>query len=277
MGSEYDSNPNLAPKNLSEDNDARFVIRGQASYQLLDQSGFLVTTGFDGYLGVHTDVREVDLQTHSAYLRSAWENDVIRLDLRYDFAYTWLDLSEKFRELHRVTGSLTAREGKWGLFQYFAQFNHADFKSRGPRPAFNRDGPRYTTGVNQWIYAPERLRPLSFVRFGSSGDFYDADGGDFSYNAAEVSGGLGVLLPWEVTGSILYRYVWRYYREPQAAALLPGLERTDRIQFLAVDVTKNITDHWVASLGTTITLNASSIAAFDYDRIVAGAYLTYNF
>jgi hypothetical protein len=234
-----------------------------------------VAGGYDGFLGLLAEQESVDLQTHNASLRATYDLDRVRLDLRYDFAYTWLELDGPFRELHRLTASATAPEGDWGLAQFYAQANHSDFKPTAQSSELNRDGFRYSAGFNQWIYTD--LGPVRYLRVGATGDFYDADGHDFSYNAVEASSGLGLSLPMEVRGAFLYRYVRRFYNKRSSSSAMPGFKRDDNIHSLSLDLSKEIGEHWLLSVSGSAILNRSDDDFFDYDRFVAGIYVSYRF
>ena len=294
-GAEFDSNPTLAGSDFllsgelvepDEEPDARFIFRVQGSVRAFETERFNVTAGYDGYLGVHTDVSDVDLQTHVGFVRTSVDLDPVYLGVRYDFAYTWLDLTDDFRLLSRLTPTVGIREQQWGLTQVHYQFDYADFDSSGlPDDDFGdatrrlidgRDGFRHGVGVDQYLFI-EDGGPLRYLRFGVAGDFYDADRSEFSYEAWEASGGFGLALPFGSDLTALYRYIRRNYDGRSSLDDPQNRRRDDRIQLISLDLGLPIGDHWRVSAGTSASFNSSDVGAFDYNRVVAGGYVTYRF
>jgi len=294
-GAEFDSNPTLAGTGFQlaneyvepdEDPDARFVFRLQGAVTALQGERYHVRAGYDGYLGVHTEVSDVDLQTHVGYLTSGIDLDPVYLGLRYDFAYTWLDLTDSFRLLSRLTPTIGLRQKRWGLTQLHYQFDYADFDSSGipsgelgratRRLIEGRDGFRHGVGVDQYLFI-EDGGVLEYLRFGVAGDFYDADRSEFSYEAWEASTGFGLALPFDTDLTVLYRYVRRNYDDESSLDEPRFLRRDDHIQLISLDLGMPIGDHWRVSAGSSASFNSSDVGVFDYNRVVAGGYVTYRF
>src|SRR5262245_1484009 len=103
-GLEWDSNPLfasdesflLANGQPSPDHDPtlRGVFTAAGSVRLFADERSSVAAGYDGYLSLNTDgsAHEVDLQTHAGWLSGGTIIGPVRLGLRYDYAYTFLDL-----------------------------------------------------------------------------------------------------------------------------------------------------------------------------------------
>jgi Tfp pilus assembly protein PilF len=286
-GAEYDSNPTLAAEGMSEQEDARFVFRLRGHYDVWQNEKVAFRTGYDGYLGVHTSESQVDLQTHVAYASAGWNLDPVRLNLRYDFAYTMIDLTDELRILNRVTPTVTLRQQEWGLLQGFYQFSYADFESTDVIAdlELQRDGPRHAFGFNQYVFLSGKAGPLEYLRFGAAGDFYDADSAEQTYRAYEVSGGFGLGLPFDTDLTALYRYVRRDYNGKTSLEVDPGdlpipggtTRRDDHISLIFLDLSKNVADHWIVSVSGNGNFNSSDVGVFDYNRFVVGGYVTYAF
>ena len=216
-GLEYDSNPTIAGRPLKSRKDGRGVYRIRGSYLLYEDERYSATAGYDGYLSSHFDETFVDLMTHVGYLTTSADFDPLSFNLRYDYAYTWIDAfdTRKFRELHRVTPSVSYRESDWGFSQLYFQFHEEDFKRPLLSGPLDRDGQRYVVGFNQFLfpgsYLPEFM-PFTYFRIGALGDFLDTDGTEFDYDSWEFSFGFGAELPGEVDLSVLYRLTDRDYR-----------------------------------------------------------------
>ena len=127
-GIEYDSNPMLVGSGvpIGEEDDFRAVMRLQASYRY-DSEHFRLSAGYDGYGSVHEDLGEVDLFTNVGWAAGSVRIEPVRLNLRYDFAYTKLDLNQKYQRVHRITPSITVTESRWGLSELFYQYQDIDY------------------------------------------------------------------------------------------------------------------------------------------------------
>jgi len=283
-GMEYDSNPTVAGDIVSPKDDGRGVLRPSASYRFLQTEAAALTVGYDGYLSFHIDQTEVNLQTHSAWLSGGYSLGPVRLGLRYDYAFTFIDTTDPFRHLHRVTPSLSIPEGDWGVTYVHYQFHYQDYLNDlarlqepdlDPELILDRDGTRHMAGASQFFFLPE---PFTYVRVGALGDFVRTDGTEWSYDGWEASAGAGYNFPYEVSLSWLYRFFWRDYRDESYFSVPQFSEkREDRRHVLTVDLAKAITEHWIVSLGGAFSWSNSTVEIYDYDRQVGGAYVTYRF
>jgi Tfp pilus assembly protein PilF len=277
-GMEYDSNPTIAGDIVSSDDDWRGVLRPSASYRFVQTEAAALTAGYDGYLSFHIDQTEVNLQTHSPWLSGGYSLGPVRLGLRYDYAFTFIDTTDPFRHLHRVTPSLSIPEGDWGVTYVNYQFHYQDYLNdltAGQEPSLDRDGTRHMAGASQYFFLPE---PFTYVRLGALADFVRTEGTEWSYNGWETSFGAGYDFPYEVSLTWLYRFFFRDYRNESYFATPQFSEkRRDRRHVLTVELAKALTEHWVVSVGGAFTWSHSNIPVYDYDRQVGGAYVTYRF
>jgi len=134
-GIEYDTNTlsiggnanSLSIPNQKES--ARGVFRARSSYRLIDTERYNLTAGYEGYWSLHNNKasKRVDLQTHVGWASAGFNLDPVRFSLRYDFAYTFIDTSSRFRTVNRLTPSVTWRQGTWGVAQGFYQFEDREF------------------------------------------------------------------------------------------------------------------------------------------------------
>ena len=297
-GIEWDSNPTFAGKDNpntlpgvrnpgDRDSDYRGVFRIRGSYNLYNDDRYSLSAGYDGYLSVHHHISRVDLQTHVGWLSGTANFDPIRIGLRYDYGFTMIDLSDNFRHLHRVTPSITYREEDWGVTQGFFQWQNADFIQSYPS-AFQRQGNRYSFGVNQFIFLPE---PFTYLRFGALGEMDRAESADFSFDGFEVSSGAAGSLPFGVQATLLYRFIFRNYRSVNALPaswsdptyIPPFLstgkhkKRKDRIHRLTLELARPIGEHVEVSVAGSYDHSNSNIDFYHHDRWVVGAYLSYRF
>jgi Tfp pilus assembly protein PilF len=290
-GLEYDSNPTLAGETLKRNDDGRGVYRIRGRVNVFEDERYSLAAGYDGYISTHFDETFVDLQTHVGYLTARANFDPLQLGIRYDYAYTWLDLDRDFRSLHRVTPTLGYREGSWGFSQLFYQLQLQEFffGRSAALAETDRDGSRHTVGFNQFLfpggYLPDYL-PITYFRVGAVGDFQNTAGSEFRFDSWEFSFGFGAELPWDTQMSVLYRLTDRGYRDNSIFNDAGGLAnngqrsgevRDDLQNRLTFELTKPVTEHWQISAAGSFTFNDSDVPLYDYNRSVIGAYLTYGF
>ena len=289
-GTEWDTNPTFAGKNGPGDrkDDLRGVFRVRGSYQLVDREPFSFTAGYDGYLSLHHRTDNVDLQTHVGWLSGAANYDPLRFGLRYDYAYTMIRLSHKFRSLHRITPSVTYRQSDWGVAQAYFQWQNADFLRHINNPRapdshpLDRDSNRYTFGINQFFFLPDILPEwITYLRVGALGDMNRADSADFSYDGCEVSAGAAADLPFGVQFTALYRFMYRDFRSinffPTQFPNASREPREDYLHRLSAQLTKPIGEHIELSVAVEVDHSDSNIDLYDHNREVVGGYLSYRF
>jgi tetratricopeptide (TPR) repeat protein len=292
-GGEWASNPTFAGENDpglwgtgDKKDDFRGVFRVRGSYQLLDRDQYSLTAGYDGYLSLHHKTDNVDLQTHVGWLSGAMNHDPIRFGLRYDYAYTMIRLTHKFRSLHRITPSATYRQSDWGVAQAYFQWQNEDFLRNivNPNPGgsnpLDRDSNRYTFGVNQFLFLPDTLpQQITYLRIGALAEMNRADSSDFSYDGCEVSVGAAADLPYGIQVTTLYRFIYRDYRSINFfPILLPRKKPREDFQHrLSLDVSKPITEHLELSVAYELDRNDSNVDIYHRDRDVVGTYLSYRF
>jgi tetratricopeptide (TPR) repeat protein len=283
-GIEWDSNPTFAGVDnpvavglRGQDADFRGVFRIRGSYDLYDKERYSVTAGYDGYLSLHQDVKQVDLQTHVGWLSGTANFDPFRFGLRYDYGFTMIDLTDNFRHLHRITPSVTYRESDWGVLQGFFQWQNANFLQDFPDP-FNRDGNRYAVGVNQFIFLPE---PFTYVRIGGLGEFERTDSEDFSYDGFELSSGASGSLLLGVQATVLYRFIFRDYLSRNSLPVNWGsskrAKRKDRVHRLTLELVRPFGEHIELSFAGSYDHSNSNIDFYHHDRWVVGSYASYRF
>ncbi len=290
-GLEYDSNPTLAGETLNQNDDGRGVYRVRGRVNLFENERYSLAAGYDGYISTHFEETFVDLQTHVGYLTARANFDPVQVGIRYDYAYTWLDLDRDFRGLHRVTPTVGVREDSWGYSQLFYQLQLQQFYFGRPASLAqtDRDGDRQTVGFTQFLfpgsYLPDFL-PITYFRVGALGDFQNPAGTEFAFDSWEFSFGFGAELPWDTQMSVMYLLTDRDYRHHsifnQAGQVIvnpqqSGKVRDDLQNRLSFELTKPITEHFQISAAGSFTFNDSNVPLYDYNRKVIGAYLTFQF
>ncbi len=276
-GMEYDTNPLVVGDLITlpgADSDWRGVIRLSGDYKAIAHEKGSLTAGFDGYWSFQVDETLVNLGVYNPWISGGYNIGSVRLGLRYDYAFTFIDTDEKFLSLNRVTPSVSYREEDWGISYLFYQYNNSNFLRDLVVPeTFDRDGDRHVAGFNQFFFLPA---PYTYVRIGAAGDWDRTDGTEFSYDGVEATVGAGYDLDYDISFNWLFRFNYRHYQN-QSAFSDPPIKRDDFRYVLTVEIAKAITEHLSVSLGGAFTWNNSDVPFYQYDRQVGGVYATYNF
>jgi tetratricopeptide (TPR) repeat protein len=283
-GSEWDSNPTLDGGDAfyasglqastgNRNPTYRGVFTAEGSARLFSNERASVAAGYDGYWSLNHQEEQVDLQTHGAWISGGTRLGPVRVGMRYDYAYTFKDLTESFRQLHRATPTVSFREGSWGLTQPYYQLQYANFENVDfpPNATFERDGKRHLFGMNQYFFLPA---PVTYVTVGATGDVYNSDGTEWEYDGFETSLGAGYDFANAFSFSWLWRFAHRDYRENSAFS--PFDQRVDDTHWVSAELAKPIIEHWVAKIAGSFSFQDSNIPVYDHTRKVVGAYLTYQ-
>lgn len=283
-GAEWDSNPTLAGSDdflnngqpnpgADSDPDWRGVFAAAGSARLFGNERVSLSAGYDGYWSLNHEEHQVDLQTHAGWVSGGTIVGPVRFGLRYDYAYTFLSISNPFRQLHRATPTLAVRQGSWGLTQPYYQLQYREYEDVDfpPNSTFKREGPRHLFGLSQFFFLPE---PFTYVTVGASGDLYNSDGTEWRYDGFETSFGAGYDFPLAVSFSWLWRFAHRDYRDHSAFS--PFDKREDDTHWVSAEIARPIVDHWIARVAGSFAFQDSNIPVYDYTRKVVGAYLTYQ-
>jgi tetratricopeptide (TPR) repeat protein len=278
-GLEYDSNPLVAGEGLNQKDDGRGVYRVRGSVRPYETENTSFEVGYDAFFSTHFDETRVDLQTHTGWAAGSLKLEPVRFSLRYDYAYTFIDMSRDFRSLHRVTPSALVSEGGMGVAQIFFQYQNLDYLTNVSRGPLNRDGNQYGAGLTQFFFLPA---PFRYVRVGGLGDFLNTQGSEFDYDGWEVNGGLAAALPLDVEMTLLYRFISRDFRETSIFPRSPGgpfpsTKRDEDTHRLTAEVARTFGEHWELSLGGSFDFHDADVGIYDYNRHIAGSYVTYRF
>ena len=272
-GGEYDSNPLLSGETIPRDDDYRGVWRARGSYRVFERGGFTLSTGAEGYWSIHHEEDQVDLQTYLGFVNTSYALGPVLLGLNYDFVYTFIDFSDPFRLLNRVTPSVSVREGDIGLTQIYYQFNQFNFYHQNLlTPALDLDGHEQYVGVSQYFFLPA---PVSYVRVGALGDFTNTHGTEFSTWATSCS-----RAPRSRCRSIhssRCSIASPIATSTTTASSRPNAKQHAKIHRVTLELIKTITPHIDVSLAGSLAFRNSNIPVFDYNRYIGGGYVTYRF
>jgi hypothetical protein len=278
LGFELDSNNNLAGGAssfaISSEKDVRTIFQAGMQGFLYQGDTMVIRGGVEGYLSAQRDLKRLDIQSPSAFLRGSFAlADNMTLDLGYELEYTWADM-DSFVRTQTVSPALRIRYGRnWATRLSFEQQRRGFFLDTFD-PALDRDGDVTLTGVEQLYYVEAGggglvRTGIFYRRENSSGNSFDSRG-PFGIASLTLStkGGLSFL----VEGT----YEVRRHSNPDTfePSVFVG-NRTDRITSGRVSVRYPLTD--VLSLQADYQLRhaGSNTPVFDYDRRVAGLRLLY--
>jgi len=294
VGFEYDDNVRLSPDDSdvgpqpgTADSGAA-VVRLQGQFEAYANERFSWRVGYDGYLQVYTNTNNDDFgtvqasphdlsqQTHVGWTNISYDFEFVSLGLRYDFSYTAIDLTDDFRNIHRLAPTIYVPVSDWGLFLAYYQFLYYDYDvDTSNSDAFDRSGPQNSIGAQQFVFLPA---PFRFTVVGVLLTNFDSDGTEFRHNGVEVTAGLEMNLPWGISAGALYRYAFRNYTKVSAVTpTLVSKKREDNEHEISFNFDRTFARRFNVSLAGSYSTNDSNIKDFEIDRFRIGTYFRYAF
>lgn len=285
-GLDYDSNIALRsdqitrPGNISNDDDGRAWWGVDAGTELFRKDGWGGGIGA-GYTGSQP-FRENDFDQHFLSA-SMWLDrelgDRTLLRIAPEAGYGWFDGHDLIRYVG-IRPELRHDFGDAGIGALYVRYAYNDFLFDDFDPALretqDRDGHDILGGYDHEVGVIETLT----LRGGVFGRTYRSEGQDFDFVGGGAWLGLRQILPWrlilDVTGSAEYDD----YDSRSSFAINdpPDVEqvgtRHDLIGAAGAVLTRPITDWLSVSARYQYLNNESNTRVFDYDRHIAGAYVT---
>ena len=168
--------------------------------------------------------------------------------------------------------------GEAGSGNFWLRYAYNDFLYPIPPPQQdfrNRDG-------NDLWFGYDHSYPITShttLQGGPFGRYYDAKGGEWDYWG--IGGWVGVIqqMPWELTGELSFAYEHDRYKNPSSYPF-PGAnssDRRDNIFIVRVLLERPIVENVIASVRWTYYNDDSNTSVFNYDRNIAGGYVTIAF
>jgi hypothetical protein len=301
------------PDEIGDEEDFRGVWSAELGTTLWQSGPWSVGATADYFGSAHFDVRDYDLQYPGVGLfadRRIGEASLLRL--AYDFHYGWLGYDD-YVQAHALSPEFFHSFGEYGTTRLYGQYWYYDFyqndgnETDGPGmtgdpcpPGVRRCGP---TGLNEreerdrdgigGIVGVDHTLPVERIRGDVWGgpfyEVYESEGTEYQYDGFGVQAGFSAGLPWELTLYTGVRYVYRpydhrsTYPDPHDRDLREGRQyglsdndRNDHVFDVDVQLERQITDSFSATVRYAYLKNDSNVAVFDYDRHVVGAYVTYT-
>jgi tetratricopeptide (TPR) repeat protein len=287
--------PGQVPEvNPDEREDTVAVFEAEAGLEFLrdEEQAAGAAIGYNG--NAHDNVHQLDLQYPWA---SAWYDRRLAEDtwlrLQPFIGYAWLEtdpfvllgggtVSVRHDFSDRVSGlvfsRVTANEFEYDLDpDPVVAFFDPPLAQRFLRFR-NRDGIEYETGVEGTFAV---IPASTSLRAGTSYQRYEAEGRDWTRHGSRTWVGVTQALPWRFALDLLGSYTWHPYdhRSSYDENLLryrngEGPKREDQIWEAQAELRYPLTDWLQVSARGRYTDAESNVAVFDYDRWIAGGYLT---
>ena len=272
VGTEYDTNPLVVGNLIPREDDVRGVASLRSSFRAIGTERFRLSAGYDLYASLHADLDAVDVQTHLGWVGGSVNLGPTRTSLRYDYSFTFLDLTKKFQGLHRVTPSFLWSQSRWTASELTYQFLDVEYFRANFDPSLDQDGTRHVASAGQYLFPGNWIE---FVRVGVSYDHNESEGGEFRYDGYEVNLRASLRLPFEVKLTGEYGYSRREFDE--RSFFDPSRTRDDDVHRVSIQLARPITEALELTLYGFYRNNGSNVAVYDYDRAIFGTYLSYRF
>lgn len=295
-GVEFDTNPTAIGNtrirgedgladSIKRDSDVLGAFSIDTYYDLVDWEETTFRVGYSGFLSVHDDTREVNQFTHMGWADLGFIQGPLRLGVRVDITTTDLDLEEEYREMRRVSPSITYTNDDWGVTQVLYQYHDFDYRFAVVDDSLDPDGELHVVGISQFFYVSA---PLTYIQVGIAYENADTQGTEFDFDGVDVSLGAGIELPYDLRAGARVSYTHRQGRHKSTLgefgiigsdtdAPLDLPKRKDNIANLKVDLTVPVAQYLEFAIRGSFTFTDSNIAVYDFNRHVVGSYFTFTF
>ncbi len=270
-GGQYDSNVIIEPQspNVSADRkaDTRTTISLLSGVNLLTKGPLKLNADYNFYQNIHMQLNDFNVQYHK--ITPSLEiavSSAFKFFLRYSLEYTLMG-GEPYSRFHTSYGKVILKEGEKFSTEAIYEYRDSKYWNGSTYQANSiRSGYKNTMGIKQKFYF-EGLSGSTYY----FGDFETAEEGYRDYNGFRS----GIELTFKIT-SPLYLSVTGEYSEKQYCDDYPvfKLRRLDRMQQYSLSLTYFFSDRLSASITESYTMNNSNLSIYDYNRDIAGIFLT---
>jgi tetratricopeptide (TPR) repeat protein len=304
----------VLPREISSTRDWRGVWQLHAGYELLRSADWSAGVTATYYGSAHIDLDQFD--QHYPVL-GLWLDrrfaEATTLRFRYDAGYAWVD-QKPFVFNQALTSTLFhdwGRSGRSELVVTGLKSNY--FFSRDPDvpdgrgvpfspcpspgaivcgpPGIDESRERNRSGLGVALGGDHAISvPVIATEFttGYRYSYFSSRGREYTFQGHEVRLETRTRLPWDLHLRNLGSYTYAPYRHastfPDPRDLFLNREyplqrerRRDDIWFVSTELEKYLTPALSMSVRYSYLRNRSSVAVFDYERKVAGIYVTYRF
>ena len=273
-GLQYDDNVPAAAEGLEDGG-----LRGYESLTgdvVVFESGGLRLKGLGFvYFSHHTerDNQDFDLMVFEpgAELGYAFEAFGIPTlaSARYTFDFT-LTEGSPFSSTHEVTTAIAVRPHEAALTRLHHRLSIEEFKEDGINPPVtSRDGIDNAAGITQYVFCCGQEH---YLFGGYEFSVKNARGDNFDRHSHKITGGLGVLLPYDVRVELFGEYAADDYGN-----FVSTRSRQTHRHAASVVVKKELFEDFTGSFSYSFTDENTNFEALDYTRHVLGVAGTYRF
>lgn len=276
-GWEYDSNPQILPggdavPGVEKEGDNALIVVSGGRYDAINTQQALLRFEYDFYDTLYLNLSDFDFQSHRlratagrALLPWLWAG--AQGGYNYYLLGPQSYLNEPF-----VTPFASFIERTWGLTQAYFRYAEDTYLSTPFHEV--RDGPTYTTGVNQTLYDGPRYLAVGY-EFGAEIPRSSA-GNDYDQRANQWYVGVGVPLPWRINLDLTYLFRYENYLKPNSQANFTK-RRHDAVNYLYATLGRSVTEHISVALAYYGTFDHSNIPVYEYDRNIVSASVQFTY
>ena len=285
-GYEYDTNVALAPSialtglgTIGRKIDSRYQLASFGEYRFIQREDWVAGLIGSTYDSFQFRLPQFNIQD---YMGGVYSNLSLTPKLilggRYEFHDTLLG-GNQFTTDHRLTPNLTYRQGDFGHFTTFYEYEALDVKGLALIPAQRRTGNINAIGATQAIYlANGNGRLYLNYRYENA----QTQGTDFDRNTHQVGARLEIPLPGKMVLNTEFRQFFDNYNNANSLDFL-GRRRFDNRIEIRTGLQKFINSHLSVRVDHVYTNNQSNVANlfessfYSYHRNTLATQLIYDF
>jgi tetratricopeptide (TPR) repeat protein len=278
VGTQYNSNVALAPisRQLSSQADGGFqaFVAPEMEYAIRENELWRFATCFDGYFNLNeSHLNDYNLSHYQPGLYVeryvAWDKSEIIPRLAYDFSYDAFQ-GQRFGSRHSMVSSLTLLDEKQQAWFVLFGVDETEFADDGTAPWLSSlDGWTYTVGGG---YGRQlNWQAMNAVQIGVDLQWADLVGSSSRYRGVLLYAEVETQLPFHWTAKT--KLAWGY-REYPDFEFLPS--RNENIWHVGGKIIRSLTNRWLLTANAQYDQFGSQNELFSADRLMLGAYLTWQ-
>lgn len=279
-GMQYDTNVILnaggarLPAGVSQQEDWRWVLNLNTNYRLYKDSRTEASVAYTFFQSLHENLSDFNI-TQNLLEASVLYRVSPLISVKANYTFHHMLMGGDLYDYANVVGpSVIVSEGK-GFFTVF-DYRYSTARLRDIsifRRNSEMSGTNNLYGITQNIY----LGNSAFLRFGYSRDSNNAQKEYWNYTGDKVFAWASFKLPDSILFDIYGEHYWRDYNGVNPFAFGGSSKRQDESYTVAVTGTKYFKERYGLSLRLFYMRNKSTVAAFDYSRVVPGILLDIKF
>jgi tetratricopeptide (TPR) repeat protein len=271
VGGQHDTNVILEPTNpivaADEDSDIRAIVYVSAGGEIIEAGAWKFIADYNFYQSFHDELDDFNIHYHK--IKPSLELNVSEMfipSVGYSFEHTHFG-GDKYSRVHTYFGKLIVRESdRLSTEAIYEYRDNTYLDSDLFETNSDRSGYQHTFGLKQNFYG-SRLAGDIYI-------FSDTDRAKRNY-WSHSGYRIGAEIVYKVLSSLFLNVSGEYNRRMYKDEF-PGFDesRLDRMQQYSARVTYLFSKRLSVSVADTYTINDSTLSVFDYDRNVAGVFIT---